>query len=118
MKTNKAKTLAALAMIAAAHPDGFTVDARTLQPITTGFAVAVAETQNSFGEKGLQDVVEYVLTHREVNAFCGWLDVVTNAYYYDGTIVVESMEEALEIGRINGQIAVFDLTNCVEIRIK
>lgn len=118
MKTNKAKTLAALAIIAAANPDGFTVDARTLQPITTGYAVAVAETQNSFGEKGLANVVDYVLQHPSINAFGGWLDTETNRYYYDGTIVVECLEKAMEIGRANGQIAVFDLTNGVEIRIK
>ena len=118
MKTNKAKTLAALAIIAAANPDGFTVDARTLQPITTGYAVAVGETQNSFGEEGLANVVNYVFAHPDVNAFGGWLNAETGAYYYDGTIVVESLEEAVEIGRSNGQIAVFDLTNSVEIRIK
>lgn len=118
MKTNKAKTLAALAIIAAANPDGYTVDAHTLQPITTGYAVVGAETQNSFGEEGLKNVVDFVLTHAGANAFGGWLDSETRAYYYDGTIVVDSLTEAMEIARLNEQFAIFDLANCVEIRVK
>ena len=56
----KASTkIAAIAAIAAVNPEGFTVNAKTLQPVTSGYAVAVKATQNSFNVEGLATVVEY-----------------------------------------------------------
>ena len=43
----------ALLEIATANPDGFTVNAQTLQPITKGYAVALADTQDSHDTAGL-----------------------------------------------------------------
>lgn len=107
----------ALANIALVNPDGYTVDARTLQPVTSCYAVAVAATQNSFGPEGLARVIEYVQNHPEVNAFGGWYDSESGQYYYDATIIVDSLEKAIELGRANDQLAIFDLTNCKEIRL-
>lgn len=109
--------ITALTAIAAANPEGYTVDARTLQPVTTGFAVAVSDTQNSFGPAGLAKVVEYASTHSEINAFGGWLDTETGLYYYDATVIVNDIEEAARLARANGQIAFFDLANLQEVRI-
>ena len=109
--------LATLVAIAANNKDGYTVDAATLQPITNGYAVAVAATQNSFGPEGLARVIEYAKTHKEVNAFGGWYNTDNGRYYYDATIVVSSLADALELGRSAGQIAIFDLANCKEIRL-
>ena len=68
---NKKQTtlLIALANIAIANKDGYTVNAATLQPVKSGYAVAVADTQNSFGLEGLANVVKYVEEHPEINAF-------------------------------------------------
>ena len=52
-------TLAALQSIAALSPEGFTIDKNTLQPITKGYSVAVADTQNSFGVSGAKKVIKY-----------------------------------------------------------
>ncbi len=107
----------ALAAVAALNPEGYTVDARTLQPVTTGFAIAVASTQNSFDAEGLAAVVDYVSTHDEINAFGGWYDSESGKYYYDATIIVSDRAKAIELGRLNNQLAIFDLANLEEIRL-
>lgn len=114
----KKKTLvAALATIAAANPAGYTVDARTLEPLTSGYAVAVAATQNSFGPEGLQRVIEYAGTHNEIAAFGGWLDEKSGRYYYDAVVVCQDLTDAMELARVNEQIAFFDLNNTKEVRL-
>jgi len=113
----KAILSAALFNIAAMNPDGFTVDAKTLKPVTTGYAVAVAATQNSFNKEGLDRVINYVLAHKEINAFGGWYNSENGSYYYDATIIVDDLSTALELGRKNGQLAIFDLETLTEIRL-
>lgn len=106
-----------LSAVAANNKEGYTVDAATLQPITNGYAVAVAATQNSFGPEGLARVIEYARTHKEVNAFGGWYNAENGLYYYDAVIIADSLADALELGKSNAQIAIFDLQNMKEIRL-
>lgn len=113
----KADLTKALTKIAAANPDGFTVDAITLEPVTKGFAVSLEATQNSFGAEGLAKVIDYVTSHEGTNAYGGWLNSDNGAYYYDATIVCKTREEAEALGRQNNQIAIFDLENMEEIRL-
>ena len=119
MIMNKKQTtvFAALAAIALANKEGFTVNAATLQPVTTGYAVAVADTQNSFGLEGLANVVKYVSEHPEVNAFGGWYNSENDMFYFDATIVVNDLKTAMDLARANKQLAIFDLTNLKEIRL-
>lgn len=117
MNKKQTSVLIALATIAMNNKEGYTVNAATLQPVTTGYAVAVADTQNSFGLKGLANVVKYVAEHPEVNAYGGWYNRENNMYYYDATIIVNDLEAAKELGRINNQLAIFDLSNLNEIRL-
>lgn len=117
MNKKQTSVLIALATIAANNKEGFTVNAATLQPVTTGYAVAVAATQNSFGLEGLGNVVKYVAAHPEVNAFGGWYNRDNNMYYFDATVIVNDLEAAKELGRTNKQIAIFDLANLKEIRL-
>ena len=116
---NKKQTfvLIALAEIAINNKDGFTVNAATLQPVTSGYAVAVADTQNSFGIEGLANVVKYVGEHPEVNAFGGWYNSKNNKFYFDATVIVDDFEAAKDLGRVNNQIAIFDLANLEDIRL-
>lgn len=116
-KKMKTTLMIALANIALVNHDGYTVNARTLQPVTTGYAVAVANTQNSFGIKGLAKVIQYAQDHPEINAYGGWYNSDNGQYYYDATIIVDNLQQAIEIGRANDQIAIFDLENCKEIRL-
>lgn len=48
MNKKQTSVLIALATIALNNKEGYTVNAATLQPVTTGYAVAVADTQDSF----------------------------------------------------------------------
>lgn len=52
--------ISSVAAIAALNPEGFTVNAANLQPVTTGFAVALKRTQNSFGNEGLEKVASVI----------------------------------------------------------
>lgn len=117
MNKKQTSVLIALATIAMNNKEGYTVNAATLQPVTNGYAVAVADTQNSFGMEGLANVVKYVENHPEVNAFGGWFNSDNGHYYYDATIIVNDLATAKELGRLNEQIAIFDLANLKEIRI-
>ena len=109
--------IAALAAIAAANPEGFTVNAKTLTPVTFGYAVAVCATQNSFGHEGLAAVVDYAKTDKEVTAFGGWLDSETGLYYYDAVIIVETLEDARQIATRENQLAFFCLHEMKEYRL-
>lgn len=107
----------ALQAIAAQNPDGFTVSAHTLDPITTGYAVAVADTQNSFNVAGLCNVIKYMENHPEINAFGGWYNSENGRFYFDATIIVADRDQAIDLGRANKQIAIFDLANMEEIKL-
>lgn len=117
--------ISALAAIAAQNPEGYTVNAATLQPITSGYAVALAVTQDSFGAEGLAkvvNVIERMQNQGEASrfdglAFGGWYDSKSGRYYYDATVIVKDRTEALELARVNGQLAIFDLDNLEEIRL-
>lgn len=116
--------LSSVAAIAAINPDGFTVNAATLQPVTSGYAVALKRTQNSFGAEGLAkvaNVIEELQASGNLNgrilAFGGWYDSESGLFYYDATVIYQDREKAIEAGRANEQIAIFDLSNLEEIRL-
>ena len=116
--------LSSVAAIAAINPDGFTVNAATLQPITSGYAVALKRTQNSFGAEGLAkvaNVIDELQASGNLNgrilAFGGWYDSESGLFYYDATVIYQDREKAIEAGRANEQIAIFDLSNLEEIRL-
>ena len=115
MNKQQTKVLIALAAIAMNNKDGFTVNAANLQPVKSGYAVAVSDTQDSFGFSGLANVVKYVSDHPEINAFGGWYNSDNNQFYFDATVIVDDLETAKDLGRYNKQIAIFDLANLEEI---
>lgn len=117
MNKKQTSILIALAAIAINNKEGFTVNAATLQPVTTGYAVAVADTQNSFGLEGLANVIKYVDEHPEINAFGGWYNSENKMYYFDATVIVEDLAAAIELGRMHKQIAIYDLTNNLPIEL-
>lgn len=117
-KDMKASTkIAAIAAIAAVNPEGFTVNAKTLQPVTSGYAVAVKATQNSFNAEGLAAVVEYAANHEEITAVGGWLDSETGLFYYDAVVIVESLEDARAIAERENQLAIYCLHEMKEYRL-
>ena len=116
--------LSSVAAIAALNPEGFTVNAATLQPVTSGYAVALKRTQNSFGAEGLAkvaNVIDELQASGNLNgrilAFGGWYDSESGLFYYDATVIYQDREKAIEAGRANEQIAIFDLSNLEESRL-
>ena len=116
--------ISSVAAIAALNPDGFTVNAENLQPVKSGYAVALKKTQNSFGTDGLSKVANVIAKlqnsgnlNGQTLAFGGWYDSESGLYYYDATVIFEDRAEAIEAGRANEQIAIFDLANLEEIRL-
>ena len=98
------------------NPAGFTVDKVLLEPITTGYAIAVSETQDSFGDSGLDKVIE-IAKHNWIDAIGGWLNSDNGKYYYDAVMVVDDINDALLLASRNKQIAIFDLSKGEEIRL-
>ena len=116
--------VSSVAAFAALNPEGFTVNAANLQPVTTGYAVALKKTQNSFGSEGLAKVANVIEKLQDLGnlngstlAYGGWYDSESGLYYYDATVIYLDREEAIEAGRANEQIAIFDLANLEEIRL-
>lgn len=99
------------------HPDGFTIDIRTMTEPTEGISVAYAATQGCHSRKVLDSVVNHALKH---NGFVGgWLDTTDSLYYFDSTRIFpeDSLEAAKKFGVENGQIAIFVISEGREIRL-
>lgn len=88
------------------HPEGLTVELK-LQLVTKGYVVSIPETQDSFGNEGLEHTLNLVLEH----GYCigGWLNDENGKFYWDASVIVDDLEEAKRLGRKFGQLAIFDL---------
>lgn len=110
-------TFNALMEIASQNPEGFTVNKESLQPVKSGFSVAVSDTQNSFGPQGAAKVVYYANKHNNISALGGWFNTKNNEFYFDAVVICNTLEEAVKLGKENNQIAIFDLNNMQEITL-
>ena len=45
------------------------------------------------------------------------MDTATGLYYYDATVIIEDRDAAIAFGRLQNQIAIFDLNTLTEIRL-
>ena len=96
------------------RPDGFTISSDMTEEPVTGYAVAV--TQYCFDLEGLGRVLKTIGSNPAYH-LGGWLDKETGKFYFDAVRVVETIEEAKQIGKENCQLAIFDLANMAEIRL-
>ena len=103
---------------AKAHPDGFTLDIRTMKEPTEGIAVSYAATQDSHSREQLDKVVKHALEHDGYVG--GWLNSENQLYYFDSTRLFpeDQLEEALKFGKENGQYSVFILSTGTECAIE
>lgn len=102
----------------ASHPDGFTLDLRTMTAPTEGISVAYAATQGCHSREKLNDVITHAMKH---DGFVGgWLDVTDSLYYFDSSRIFpeDSLAAAKKFGMENGQIAIFIISKGKEIRLK
>ncbi len=100
-----------------AHPDGFTIDVRTLAEPAEGIAVSHAATQNSHSRGDLERVVEHALRHDGYAG--GWYNPENGLYYFDSTRLFpeDRLEDALRFGRENGQHTVYILSTGREVAV-
>lgn len=100
------------------HPDGFTLDIRTMTEPTEGIAVSYAATQNSHSCKQLRHVVKHALRHDGYVG--GWLNSSDNFYYFDSTRLFpeDSLDAAIQFGKMNDQSAVYVISSSSEIPIE
>lgn len=101
--------------IAKANKDGFTIELESLKHVTSGIVVAYKETQNSFDVEGLKKCLKHALEHDKVIG--GWFNEENEKFYFDSCKIFTDLNEAIEFGRLNEQIAIFDLDNLREIRL-
>ena len=65
------------------HPDGFTLNVRTMTEPSEGIAVSYAETQDSHSRNQLDKVVSHALRHDGYVG--GWLNREDGLYYFDSS---------------------------------
>ena len=102
---------------AQSHPDGFTLNVRTMMEAREGIAVSYAATQGSVSRSSLNAVVKHALSHEGYVG--GWLDGETGLYYFDSTRLFpeDSIVAALLFGTDNGQQCVFILSSATDVRL-
>jgi hypothetical protein len=91
--------------IAKQSPDGFTVRLPGLQSPRDGYAAAYEETQNGFGDEGLTRAINHAMAHEKIVG--GWPQ--DEKYYFDSNKVFQDREEAIEFGKANKQLGIYDL---------
>ncbi len=100
------------------HPDGFTLDIRTMTEPTEGIAVSYAATQNSHSRSQLDKVIAHALQN---DGFVGgWYNTTDGLYYFDSTRLFpeNQLKEALEFGKKSAQNSAFILSSSTEIPLE
>ncbi len=104
-------------------PDGFTYDLRTnkfIEEPTNGkfLVVAFGDTQDSkLGDIGdFYKVIDHAQTHERLVG--GWLNKATDIHYFDSVKMFSDYDNAIQFGRENDQIGIFDYRDYTEIYLK
>jgi hypothetical protein len=102
---------------ASSHPEGFTLDIRTMIELKQGIAVSYAATQNSHSRGQLDAVIRHALQNDGYVG--GWYNSKDSLYYFDSTRLFpeDSLNEAIQFGKENKQTSVFILSTSSEILI-
>ena len=97
------------------HPDGFTIDIRTMMEPKEGIVVSYAATQNSHSRDQLDKVVSHALRHEGYVG--GWYNSEDGLYYFDSTTLFpeNDLKGAIQFGKENGQHSVFILSTYTDI---
>ena len=112
------------------HPDGFTIDIRTMTEPTEGIAVSYAAIQNSHScvplvaseqSSSARDQLDKVVSHalQHEGYVGGWYNREDGLYYFDSTKLFpeNDLKGALQFGKENGQHSVFILSTYTDIPI-
>lgn len=93
--------------IAAENELGFTITLPNCEFVTSGYVVALLDTQNSFGDEGLRRVIE--MASDTTGIMGGWND--EGLFYWDAVYIIHDRERAIELGKANEQIAIYHIEN-------
>ena len=99
------------------HPDGFTLELRSMTEPAEGIAVSYAATQGSHSRQSLGNVVGHALGHDGYVG--GWLNEADGLYYFDSTRLFpeDSLRQALQFGKQNRQQSAYILSAGVDLPI-
>ena len=99
------------------NPDGFTIAPDMLTQPTEGYAVAMWTDKENKGTIGFLNMLAYCLEYNR--HFGGWLDKKTGTTHWDAVKIfpVGQLKEATIFAEKEQQLALFDLSNGVEIRL-
>lgn len=99
------------------NPDGFTISNDMSEMPQTGYAVALAATQGSFGLSGFLRALAFAIDKGLY--FGGWLNKEDGQYYWDAVRVFApaKYEAAMKFAALNKQIAIYDLNEQVVIPV-
>ena len=99
------------------HPEGFTLNIRTMTEPTEGIAVSYAETQDCHSRNQLEKVVRHALHHEGFVG--GWLNTENGLYYFDSSRLFpeNSLKDAILFGKENGQHSAYIISNHTDIPI-
>lgn len=102
---------------AGSHPNGFTLNIRTMTEPKEGIAVSYAATQNSHSREQLGKVVAHALQNDGYVG--GWYNNEDSLYYFDSSRLFPeiALDEAVLFGKKNGQQSVFVLSSSKEIPV-
>ena len=100
-----------------AHPDGFTLNIRTMEVPDKGIAVAYAATQGSHSREALDAVIAHALANGGYVG--GWLDTTDGQYYFDSVRLFpeDQLEAATQFAIDNEQLAFFIISTGEEVRL-
>lgn len=106
-----------------AREGGFTAaPMRNVSPPVEGFAVAIPGHGTAFPVQLLHPFMVTGWLEREAETLClpgvyagVWLDDASGLVYLDAVLVHETEAEALEVARLAGEVAVYDLGRRVEV---
>jgi hypothetical protein len=93
--------------IAANNELGFTITLPACEFVKSGYVVAMLETQNSFGDEGLAAVI--AKSTATTGVMGGWSE--GGLFYWDAVYLLTERAAAIELGRQNEQIAIYNIEN-------
>ena len=99
------------------HPDGFTLDIRTMTEPQEGIAVSYAATQNHHSRSQLESVISHALQNDGYVG--GWYNREDGLYYFDSSRLFpeDKLNNAIQFGKEYGHQSVYRLSSSTEIPI-
>lgn len=112
--------------ILASNPDGFSlrIEDKELNPAQGGYMVSLTDNELESIEDAPKLYRQLIKMRNSLNVSVwhsyigGWCDELTGKYYLDLSLLVDSLDEALTLGKLFHQKAVFDVRNLQSIEVE